>query len=206
MTHIYFVRHAQPNFENHDDFSRELSPKGLADRTLVTDYLQDKGVTAVLSSPYRRAVDTVAPLAEELGLIVVTREDFRERKVDSAWIEDFDGFTRRQWADFDYKLSDGESLREAQERNLRALREVLEQFADKTVAIGSHGTALSTITGPRSPLRSLSASVPSCRGSSTLHLTAGSAPVWKNTMFLPGKWTKFDTLGPPNGPRVFFTV
>ena len=145
MTHIYFVRHAQPNFENHDDFSRELSPKGLADRTLVTDYLQDKGVTAVLSSPYRRAVDTVAPLAEELGLIVVTREDFRERKVGSAWIEDFDGFTRRQWADFDYKLSDGESLREAQERNLRALREVLEQFADKTVAIGSHGTALSTI-------------------------------------------------------------
>ena len=25
MTHIYFVRHAQPNYDNHDDFSRELS-------------------------------------------------------------------------------------------------------------------------------------------------------------------------------------
>ena len=201
MTHIYFVRHAQPNFENHDDFSRELSPKGLADRTLVTDYLQDKGVTAVLSSPYRRAVDTVAPLAEELGLIVVTREDFRERKVDSAWIEDFDGFTRRQWADFDYKLSDGESSGRCA-KSWNSLR--TRQW--RSVPTGRRCPPSYTISGPRSPLRSLSASVPSCRGSSTLHLTAGSAPVWKNTMFLPGKWTKFETLGPPNGPRVFFTV
>lgn len=142
MTHIYFVRHAQPNYENHDDFSRELSPKGLEDRALAARYLQSKGVDAVLSSPYRRAMDTVAPLAKGLGLSVVTMEDFRERKVDGAWIEDFDGFTRRQWADFDYKLPGGESLREAQERNLRALDEVLEQFAGKTVVIGSHGTAL----------------------------------------------------------------
>lgn len=145
MTHIYFVRHAQPNYENHDDFSRELSQKGLADRALATDYLRDKGVDAVLSSPYLRAVDTVAPLAQTLGLTVETVEDFRERKVDSVWIEDFDGFARRQWGDFDYKLSDGESLGEAQRRNLRALDRVLERFADKTAVIGSHGTALSTI-------------------------------------------------------------
>ena len=145
MTHVYFVRHAQPNYENHDDFSRELSPKGLADRALVTDYLREKGVDAVLSSPYRRAVDTVTPLAQMLELTIETEEDFRERKVGSGWIEDFDGFARQQWSNFDYKLSDGESLDEAQGRNLRALNRVLERFAGKTVVIGSHGTALSTI-------------------------------------------------------------
>lgn len=145
MTHIYFVRHAQPNYENHDDLSRELSPKGLADRALAADYLRDKGIDAVLSSPYKRAVDTVALLAEELGLDIETVEDFRERRVDSVWIEDFDGFARRQWADFAYKLSDGESLGEVQERNLRALDGVLDRFANRTVVIGSHGTALSTV-------------------------------------------------------------
>lgn len=36
MTHIYFVRHAQLNYDNHDDFSRELSEKGLEDRKLAT--------------------------------------------------------------------------------------------------------------------------------------------------------------------------
>ena len=144
MTHIYFVRHAQPNYENHDNFSRELSPKGLTDRSLVTGYLVDKGVDAVLSSPYRRAADTVAPLAERLGLALETMEDFRERKV-GGWIEDFESYSQRQWADFDYRLSGGESLMETQIRSLRALDMVLERFPEKTVAIGSHGTALSTV-------------------------------------------------------------
>ena len=144
MTHVYFVRHAQPNYENHDDFSRELSPQGLADRVLVTGYLVDKGVDAVLSSPYRRAADTVAPLAERLGLSLETVEDFRERKV-GGWIENFESYSQRQWADFDYKLSGGESLEEVQRRNIAALEEVLARFPEKTVAIGSHGTALSTV-------------------------------------------------------------
>ncbi len=37
MTKIYFVRHAQPNYNNHDDRLRELTPKGLEDRKKVTD-------------------------------------------------------------------------------------------------------------------------------------------------------------------------
>ena len=39
MTTIYFVRHAEPNYENHNDMLRELSSKGLMDRELVTNYL-----------------------------------------------------------------------------------------------------------------------------------------------------------------------
>ena len=27
MTTVYFVRHAQPNYENHDDLTRELTEK-----------------------------------------------------------------------------------------------------------------------------------------------------------------------------------
>lgn len=144
MTHIYFVRHAEPNYQNHDDALRELTPKGLADRALAADYLRDKGIYAVLSSPYRRAVDTVAPLADALGLTVETVDSFRERAVGS-WVADFGGYSQRQWADFDYKLAGGESLREVERRSLAAMNEVLERFAGRTVAIGSHGTALSAI-------------------------------------------------------------
>ena len=35
--------------------------------------------------------------------------------------EDFDGFCRRQWADFSYCLSEGESLGQVQRRNVDAL-------------------------------------------------------------------------------------
>lgn len=145
MTHIYFVRHAEPNYENHDDFARELTEKGLRDRELATRFLMDKQIDAVLSSPYQRSVDTVKHFADARGLPVRTIEDFRERKVDSVWIEDFNSFARRQWEDFHYKLSDGETLAEVQQRNIRALQQVLAEYEGQSVAIGSHGTALSTI-------------------------------------------------------------
>ena len=139
------MRHAQPNFDNHDDMTRELSEKGLADCKLVTDFLSDKHIHAVLSSPYKRAVDTVRQFADSIDVEVITMDALRERRVDSEWIEDFDGFCKRQWSDFDYKLSDGESLGEVQSRNIAALRGILVEYADKNIVIGTHGTALSTI-------------------------------------------------------------
>lgn len=145
MTIVYFVRHAEPNYYNHDDMLRELTNKGMKDRGLVTAFLEDKNADIVLSSPYKRSIDTVRHFAEQNGLEIGIIEDFRERKIDSIWIEDFAGFCKKQWEDFDYKLSDGESLGEVQNRNITALNEVLEAYADKTIVVGSHGTALSTI-------------------------------------------------------------
>lgn len=145
MTTVYFVRHAQPNFRNHDDLTRELTEKGLQDSKLVTAFLLDKRVDVLLSSPYKRAMDTLADFAKARKLEITPIPDFRERKVDSGWIHDFQAFCQHQWEDFDYKLSDGESLGEVQRRNIAALHAVLEEYRDKTIAIGSHGTALSTI-------------------------------------------------------------
>ncbi len=145
MTTVYFVRHAQPNYENHDDLSRELTQQGLQDRIKVVEALKNTEIHAVFSSPYKRAVDTVAPLAESRGLAIETDADFRERKVGDGWLEDFTAFAKAQWADFDFALEHGESLRQVQTRNLAALERVLERYPDKTVVIGTHGTALSTL-------------------------------------------------------------
>lgn len=145
MTKVYFVRHAQPNYENHDDMLRELTAKGLEDRKLVTKFLSDKNVDIVLSSPFVRSIDTVRDFADSKGLKIGIVEDFRERKIDNVWIEDFNGFCKQQWEDFSYKLSDGECLLEVQERNIAALNKVLTKYAGKTIVVGSHGTALSTI-------------------------------------------------------------
>ena len=144
-TIVYFVRHAEPNFNNHDDMSRELSEKGLKDRSLVTEFLKDMQIDSVLSSPFKRAVDTVQEFTEKQGMAIEVIEDFRERRIDSGWIEDFKGFCKKQWEDFDYKLSDGENLGEVQQRNVTALEDVLKRYAGKNIVVGSHGTALSTI-------------------------------------------------------------
>lgn len=145
MTHIYFVRHAEPNYNNHNDLTRELTEKGLSDRKLATSYLADKSIDIALSSPYIRSIDTIKDFADAYNLTITTIEDFKERKIDSCWIEDFNSFARKQWEDFSYKLSDGESLDDVQKRNISALNQVLQTYDGKNIVIGSHGTALSTI-------------------------------------------------------------
>ena len=67
MTKVYFIRHAEPNYSNHDDLLRELTPKGMEDRKIVTEYLSNKKIDVVLSSPYKRAVMTLEDFAGKYG-------------------------------------------------------------------------------------------------------------------------------------------
>ena len=145
MTVIYFVRHCQADNTNRDGRNRPLTEKGMADRALVTEYLSDKAIDVVLSSPYKRAADTVADFAERNGFKVETVEDFREREF-GVWLPEADLWTvvEKKWADFSYK-AEGESLGEVQKRNIAALNDVLARYVGKNVVIGTHGTALSTI-------------------------------------------------------------
>lgn len=53
MAELYYIRHCEPNYDNHVDALRELTPKGQADTGLVTAYLRDKGIDMVLSSPFK---------------------------------------------------------------------------------------------------------------------------------------------------------
>lgn len=145
MTAVYFVRHAKPNFNNHNDLTRELCEEGLKDRKLVTEFLWDKEIDAIFSSPYKRAIDTIKDFADTKKIEIKCIDDFRERKVGNEWIEDFDGFCRKQWENFDFKFAEGESLCEVQKRNINALEQILEKHKGKNTVIGSHGTALSTI-------------------------------------------------------------
>lgn len=40
MTTVYFVRHAEPDLSNHNDLTRDLTPKGIEDRKFLIDYFK----------------------------------------------------------------------------------------------------------------------------------------------------------------------
>jgi 8-oxo-dGTP diphosphatase len=70
---LYVVRHADagPRGGRHEpDERRALSKRGQRQAEGLRDQLADAGITRVLSSPFLRCVQTVAPLAERLGLEV----------------------------------------------------------------------------------------------------------------------------------------
>jgi 2,3-bisphosphoglycerate-dependent phosphoglycerate mutase len=71
--------------------------------------------------------------------------DFREKKICNNWIDDFDEYCKKLWDNFSFKLTDDESLIEVQKRNIKELKNTIRENKGKTIIIGTHGIALSTI-------------------------------------------------------------
>lgn len=151
MTTVYFIRHAQSAKIQCDDRVRPLTDEGLCDTKQVTAALSDKGITHILSSPYKRTLQTVADLSQALGLSVETDEDLRERCAGSWQGENFLEFIEKQWEDFSYHIKDGECLADVQRRNISALNRALKKYDGEIIAIATHGTAFSTIINHYKP-------------------------------------------------------
>ena len=148
MTTVYFVRHCQPDFtDNPADRVRPLSAEGSKDSFAVMDFFKDKKIDAFYSSPYKRSYDTVLHAAEDHKMQITTDERLRERKVGengNSGGGNFEMF-RKRWSDLNFAEPDGESIDSVQKRNVEALFEILDKNQGKTVVIGTHGTALSSI-------------------------------------------------------------
>ncbi len=142
-TTVYFVRHAQSDNSVKDEMTRPLTEKGMQDRMLACAYLKDKKIDAVYSSPYLRAVTTVQPLAEHLGLPICTEPAFRERATgDTAGIEDF---AKRQWEDKGFAAPGGESFQEVQSRVGMAFMALNAKHRGESYVVGCHGMMLGTV-------------------------------------------------------------
>lgn len=143
MTHIYFVRHAQPEHDWEDDRTRPLTVEGIEDSKKVHEALKDVRLDFAISSPYRRSIDTIRESVMNHGLEILTDERFRERQ--KGQDGNTHGMFQKRWDNFDFHEKGGESLQMVQQRNIEALSEVVNIHIDKNIILGTHGTALSTI-------------------------------------------------------------
>ncbi len=151
MTNVYFVRHAESDNRVRDNLLRPLTEKGAGDCMLVTGFLRDKGISRIYSSPFKRAMDTLGGLSALLGIPIIPLDAFSERKISDGWVDDYEAYARNQWRDFSFKLPGGESLHEVQARNIEVLLDILRRHPGESIAIGSHGTALSTVVNHYDP-------------------------------------------------------
>ena len=137
---LFLVRHAHSDYV--PDEMRALSESGQRAAQRVADLLEDRGVAVIVSSPYTRAVQTVQPLADRLGISIAVDADLRERQLSAGPLDDFQRWLEATWNDFDLAYPGGESSAAAQERVSRAIRRTVEAAGDRTVVVSSHGNAL----------------------------------------------------------------
>jgi broad specificity phosphatase PhoE len=158
MTALYLIRHGE-NLANltkefshrHVDYS--LTPKGVLQSEQTAQFLQDKGITAVYSSPLKRAYETAQHLADLLGLEVIVLEQFRELNVGdlegqpptpAAWIAHNEVLRAWRRGELDVAFPGGENFYAVWERVSDGFRQVIEEHPDGAVAIFAHGGVFAT--------------------------------------------------------------
>ncbi|GEL04908.1 histidine phosphatase family protein [Rummeliibacillus stabekisii] len=141
MTNLFFVRHAHSSYTP-DELNRPLSEKGFSDATLVTRLLKTEGIDVVLSSPYKRAVQTVEGIAEYIHTDIGIIEGFKERTLTAVPSNDFAFAIAKVWEDYNFSWEGGESNVVAQKRGIEATYKILDNYKDKNVVIGTHGNIM----------------------------------------------------------------
>lgn len=142
LAHRFFlVRHAQADWQ--PDETRSLSHQGRVDAERIADILASEPVVAIYSSPYRRARETVEPLARRLGMVVEEMADLRERSLGTDWESDWEATIRSTWENFSLAYPEGgETNAEALKRARRAYLELSKRHRDEEIVVATHGNLL----------------------------------------------------------------
>ena len=140
MTTIYLVRHAHAEWR--DDDTRSLSPAGSEAARALGERLAAFPVTAIYSSPHRRAIETIAPLADRLGLRPHLIDDLRERELPPVGPDEFERVVEESWRSPEVAVRGGESNRGAQARGVAVIRNLLAQHEGEHIVVATHGTLL----------------------------------------------------------------
>lgn len=141
MTKLFFVRHAHSTYTS-DEVNRPLSEQGSIDAKLVTELLKPKKIDVVVSSPYKRALQTVEEVAEYIDIGLEIIDGFKERTLTATPANNFNLAITKVWEDFNFSWEGGESNIVAQKRGVEATFNLLDKYKDKNVVIGTHGNIM----------------------------------------------------------------
>ena len=141
LTNLYFVRHAHSTYTP-DELGRPLSEKGQADAEEIARIFKKENIDYVISSPYKRAIQTVEGIAELFEKEILIENGFKERTLSKGPVDNFETAITKVWNDPTFAWEGGESNITAQNRGVEATIKVLESYEGKNIAIGTHGNIM----------------------------------------------------------------
>lgn len=149
MTELILARHGETEWNRAGRFQGHADPPlndlGRAQASGLAVELGSGRITALSSSPLRRALETAETIGAALGLAPVTLEALREVDVGS-----WQGLTRaevearfpeqyRRWLDHEQGWDDGETYEEMGARVVPALQELARRHPGERVLAVTHG-------------------------------------------------------------------
>ena len=150
MVQIILVRHGQTQWNKEERFRGradiDLDEVGVKQAEAAADWIADWPVSAIYSSPLRRAMTTAGILASKLdlevkplpGIIDLDFGKWQGMSAEEAIADDAELFNKWLYSPHEVTFPGGESLAEVRERAAAAVESVVAQYPDKTIVLVSH--------------------------------------------------------------------
>lgn len=157
MTRLVLIRHGEQEAAArgrcYGSLDIGLSPAGEAQAHRLAHALSELELTAVISSPLRRAVRTAEPIAAAHGLTVAVNEALCELDFGQLEGRSFDEVAATEPELYQQWMTDpttvvfpgGESFHDLHRRTLRAVDELRAAHADQTIVLVTHGGVIRAI-------------------------------------------------------------
>jgi 2,3-bisphosphoglycerate-dependent phosphoglycerate mutase len=156
-TRLFLLRHGQTAWNAEQRIQGQLdvplNANGQWQAQRVADALHSENIVAIYSSDLMRPQQTIAPLAQRLGLQVVLDAGLRERafgsfegrtyqEIDQRWPQHAALWRAR---DLHYRPGGGEDLLSFNTRSVNTVLKLAAAHAGQTITIVSHGGVLDCI-------------------------------------------------------------
>ncbi|KKI90624.1 phosphoglycerate mutase [Bacillus sp. SA1-12] len=141
MKSIYLVRHCEAKGQ---DASAELTTRGFNQAIELSNFFAELTVERIISSPYKRAIQSVQPLAKRLEIEIESHTQLTVRILSTCNLPDWYEKLKITFDDLGVKFEGGESSQEAMQRILAVVEEEFRSECDHSVIV-THGNLLSLL-------------------------------------------------------------
>ncbi|MDP4088168.1 MAG: histidine phosphatase family protein [Bacillota bacterium] len=141
MKKIYLIRHCEAVGQEPD---AELSIEGCRKAHELCEILKNKGIEYIVSSPYKRAVQSIEPFAVWSVLEIELDDRLREKKMAEGNLDRWMYKLKCSFDDLSIRYEGGETSEEVMTRGVQAIQETLKSDKDN-IAVVTHGAIMTLI-------------------------------------------------------------
>jgi len=141
MKNIYLIRHCAAEGQEPEAL---LTDQGIQQAIDLAAFFEKRKVDRIISSPFKRAIQTIQPLASERDIVIEMNHQLSERVLSTRNMPDWYEKLRETYENLDLTYEGGESSREAANRVIEVVDEVLKSDAENTIIV-THGGILSLL-------------------------------------------------------------
>lgn len=139
---LFLIRHCKAEGQ---EPTAALTPEGKQDAEKLVPILESLQVEHIISSPFKRAIQTIEPFAQKSGIPIHLKEDLKERTLSGEPMDDWFTQLARTFEDKDLAFPGGESSNTALARIKDIVEAIIANPKMDKVALVSHGNLLSLL-------------------------------------------------------------